>query len=82
MGEILIILLLIFVNGIFAVDEIVGESRQVPVFRTGGYYADRTVDRMFSGNKIAALFSDVLVRAGLNEGLATGPAGRRTVYHI
>lgn len=101
MGEILIILLLIFVNGIFAMAEIAVISARKSSLQSDANKGSKAAwkalrlsenpDRflssvqvgitliglltgMFSGNKIAALFSDVLVRAGLKEGLASGLA--------
>ncbi len=101
MEEILIILILIFLNGIFSMSEIAMISARKSALQhdaTKGSKAAKKAlqlqdnpDRflssvqvgitliglltgMFSGNKIAALFTDVLVKSGLESGLAAGIA--------
>lgn len=101
MGEILIIIVLILLNGIFAMAEIAVISARKSSLQSDANKGSKAAwkalrlaenpDRflssvqvgitliglltgMFSGNKIAVIFSDVLIRAGLNEGLASGLA--------
>ncbi len=101
MGEIIIILVLILLNGVFAMSEIAMISARKSNLQSDASKGSRAAwkalrlqenpDRflssvqvgitliglltgMFSGNRIAAVFSDALVGAGLDNGLATGIA--------
>ncbi len=101
MEEILIILILIFLNGIFSMSEIAMISARKSSLQHDANKGNKAArkalqlqdnpDRflssvqvgitliglltgMFSGNKIAALFTDVLVKSGLESGLAAGIA--------
>ncbi len=101
MEEIIIILILIFLNGLFAMSEIAVISARKSSLQAEANKGDKAAwkalrlqenpDRflssvqvgitliglltgLFSGNKIAELFSDALVGAGLEKGLATGIA--------
>ncbi len=101
MEEILIILILIFLNGIFSMSEIAMISARKSSLQSEANKGSKAAwkalnlqenpDRflssvqvgitliglltgMFSGNKIAALFTEVLVRTGLETGLAAGIA--------
>lgn len=101
MGEILIIFILIFLNGIFAMAEIAVISARKSSLQSDANKGSKAAwkalrlaenpDRflssvqvgitliglltgMFSGNKIAAILTDVLIRAGLSDGLASGLA--------
>lgn len=101
MEEIVIILILIFLNGIFAMSEIAVISARKSSLQSDANKGSKAAwkalrlqenpDRflssvqvgitliglltgMFSGNKIATIFSDALVGAGLENGLAAGIA--------
>lgn len=101
MGEVFIILILILLNGVFAMAEIAVISARKSSLQSDANKGSKAAwkalrlaenpDRflssvqvgitliglltgMFSGNKIAAIFSDVLIGAGLNPGFATGLA--------
>ncbi len=101
MEEIIIILILILLNGIFAMSEIAMISARKSSLQSDANKGSKAAwkalrlqenpDRflssvqvgitliglltgMFSGNKIAAIFSDALVGAGLEKGLAAGIA--------
>ncbi len=101
MEEIFIILILIFLNGIFAMSEIAMISARKSSLQSDANKGSKAAWKalrlqenpdsflssvqvgitliglltgMFSGNKIAAIFSDALVGAGLEKGLAAGMA--------
>lgn len=101
MGEILIILVLILLNGVFAMAEISVISARKSSLQSDANKGSKAAwkalrlaenpDRflssvqvgitliglltgMFSGNKIAAIFTEALADAGLNHGLASGIA--------
>lgn len=101
MGEILIILILILLNGVFAMAEISVISARKSSLQSDANKGSKAAwkalrlaenpDRflssvqvgitliglltgMFSGNKIAAIFTEALADAGLNHGLASGIA--------
>ncbi len=101
MEEIIIILILIFLNGIFAMSEIAMISARKSSLQSDANKGNKAAWKalrlqenpdkflssvqvgitliglltgMFSGNKIAAIFSDALTAAGLEKGLAAGIA--------
>ncbi len=101
MGEIFIIFILIFLNGVFAMSEIAMISARKSSLQSDANKGSKAAwkalrlqenpDRflssvqvgitliglltgMFSGNKIAAIFSEALAGAGLEKGLAAGIA--------
>lgn len=101
MGEVFIILILILLNGVFAMAEIAVISARKSSLQSDANKGSKAAwkalrlaenpDRflssvqvgitliglltgMFSGNKIAAIFTDALIGAGMNTGLASGLA--------